>query len=46
MTPLWTTAILAGLVQVRMGIFVGGRPVGGPAGMADAEAAGERLCLQ
>ena len=29
----------AGLVEVRMGIFVGRRPVGGPTGVADAERA-------
>ena len=34
------------LVQVRMGVFVGGRAVGGPAGVADAEAPGQRAALQ
>ena len=36
----------AGLVQVRVGIFVGGRAVGGPAGVADAELAGGGLVLE
>jgi hypothetical protein len=36
----------AGLVEVRMGIFIGGRAVGGPAGVADAEAAGDGLNLE
>ena len=34
------------LVQVRMGVFVGGRAVGGPAGVADAEAPRQRAALQ
>src|SRR5208282_2495638 len=36
----------AGLVQVRVGIFIGGGAVGGPAGVADAELAGDGLVLE
>ena len=32
--------------EVRMGVAVGGRAVGGPARVADADAAGRRLLLQ
>ena len=32
-----------GLVEVRMGIFIGRRPVGGPAGVAHAKVAGDFL---
>ena len=35
----------AGLVQVGVGILIGGRAVGGPAGMADAELAGDGLVV-
>ena len=34
---------LAGLVEVRMGVGVGGRAMGGPAGVADANGAGDGL---
>ena len=36
----------AGLVEVRMGIFVGRRAVRGPARVADAEVAGDRFGFQ
>ncbi len=36
----------AGLVQVRMGILIGRRAVGGPARVADAEVARDRFGLQ
>jgi hypothetical protein len=44
MTPLWTTAMRPVLVGV--GIDVRGRAVGGPAGVADAELAGDRFGFQ
>ena len=37
---------LAGLVQVRMGIGVAGQAVRGPAGVADAQGAGDGFCLE
>jgi hypothetical protein len=36
----------AGAVGVRMGVLVGGSPVGGPAGVADPDAAGHRPLAQ
>ena len=43
MTPLWTTAIVAGGIEVRVGVAVGGAAVRGPAGVADAVAARGRV---
>ena len=43
MMPLWTIAMRPDGVDVRVRVDVGRRAVGGPAGVADADAAGEAL---
>ena len=43
MMPLCTTTIVPGAVAVRVGVFLGGTPVRGPAGVADAVGAVQRL---
>ena len=43
MMPLCTTRDPLGLVEVRVRVGVGGRAVGGPPGVADADLAGEAL---
>ena len=47
-TPLWTTATLAAVTapEVRVGVAVAGRPVGGPAGVADPTGPRRRLALE
>ena len=37
---------LAGLIQVRVGVFVGRGSVSSPAGVSNAQLAGDRLLLQ
>ena len=44
MMPLWTSASALG--GVRMGVDLGRRAVGRPAGVADADAAGERRAAE
>ena len=46
MTPLWTTATRPSPPRCGMGVAVVGRAMRGPAGVADAGAAGSRLIAQ
>ena len=45
MIPLWTTRQVTAAVEVRVGVAVGGRAVGGPPGVPDADGAGQRRAL-